>query len=252
MPPALESEWDYGACVRWEPADAGSAAMDACFVCGAGPHWGGGRPEEEELLTCNLCAETFHTFCAPHPTPVLSEETRLHWTCQRCRPPPPPPKAGAAAAPLMLPPVEMRCARCDKRRVGTEGLGGHALWVCSDCRCCEGCGTHTARSWSSDGVWCSLCAPAGYEGRYCAVCSKTHENDDSEAQVMIGERSAKRRPFGPFRPFSSLFAPRVPHRPSVPLSPTPPHYHTCMLLSLSLLSLSLSLSPSLSRPSLPP
>jgi hypothetical protein len=191
VPPALESEWDYGAAVRWEFGDAGAQALDACFVCGAGPHWGSGRPEEAELLTCNLCAESFHTFCAPHPTPCLTEETRLNWVCQRCRPAPPPPKGGvggaAGGAPLLLGgPVEMRCTRCDKRRVGAEGLGGQANWVCSECRQCEGCGSLTARSWSSDGVWCSACAPAGLEGRYCGVCSKVYDNDADESQAMIG------------------------------------------------------------------
>ena len=84
--PVLESEWDYGAALRWE-CESGSTTQDVCFVCGAGPHWAGGKPEEGELLRCAHCAESFHTFCTPQPAPALTEETRLHWICQRCRPP---------------------------------------------------------------------------------------------------------------------------------------------------------------------
>ena len=47
------------------------------------------------------------------------------------------------------------------------------------------CGTLTARSWSTDGVWCARCAPAGHEGRYCAVCAKVYDVDDPDAQAMV-------------------------------------------------------------------
>ena len=29
------------------------------------------------------------------------------------------------------------------------------------------------------------CAPAGYEGRYCAVCAKTYDYDEPDAQAMV-------------------------------------------------------------------
>ena len=35
-----------------------------------------------------------------------------------------------------------------------------------------------------DGV-VARCAPAGYEGRYCAVCAKTYDYDEPDAQAMV-------------------------------------------------------------------
>ena len=72
--------------------------VDVCLVCGGGPHYASKRLAESELLTCHGCGESYHAFCCPPPTPSVTEETRLHWTCQRCRPPVAPPKAGSALA----------------------------------------------------------------------------------------------------------------------------------------------------------
>ena len=189
--PLLESAWDYGAAVVWEPASAGPTAPDLCFVCGGAPHYGGGGGAvEAELLSCIHCAESFHVFCTPQPTATLTEETRLNWTCQRCRTQPMVPKLGGGAEPdagasASAPSVDIRCLRCDKRRGNMDGFGGYATWVCTDCRCCESCGTLTGKTWSTDGIWCGLCAAAGLEGRYCAVCSKVYANDADEAQTMV-------------------------------------------------------------------
>ena len=193
---------------------SGASEPDACFVCGAFACPTSGRLAEAELLHCSVCAESYHAFCTPIPTAQLNEETRRHWTCQRCRPPPPPlpvlPMVPDASG--KIPPVderqeayreatlatETRCARCDKKRSvaevraaageGEVDLGGQ-LWVCSDCRCCESCGALNSRSWSVDGLWCSACAPAGEEGRYCGICSQ-----------VCPSRTARRPPLPPLLP----------------------------------------------------
>ena len=187
--PELESEWDHSAAVSFELGDAGAATVDACFVCGALAHYESGRVAEAELLHCNVCAESFHSFCVPYPTSNFNEETRLQWTCPRCRPPPKGVVSAAAGADgTDVEPVELRCARCDRRRPpSTQQADAEVgdLWVCSDCRHCEGCGTMTARSWSADGVWCAACSPAGYEGRYCGICARQYDDKAAEAQAMV-------------------------------------------------------------------
>ena len=85
-----------------------------------------------------------------------------------------------------------RCARCDKvlprkgaSSSGAEPGGADGLVICSDCRCCEGCGARTGRGWSEDGVWCAACAPGGLEGRFCGICSRVFDNESEEAAMMI-------------------------------------------------------------------
>jgi hypothetical protein len=178
-------------------AAAHTTAIEHCLRCGGWSDPFAKCIEEAMLLRCNLCAESYHSYCTPAPCPEVNESTLLQWHCPRCVPLVTPSLWRGGEAPTdtqgedkteELAANYTRCARCDKsfhnRLVGECGKRGD-FWVCVDCRCCEGCGARHAPRWSDDGLWCASCAPAGVEGRYCAVCALPYDNDGDDAAVMV-------------------------------------------------------------------
>ena len=195
------SVWGHAAAVSFEVraaegTDCSSSKLTPppphCLVCGGEPVAGSLLASEAELLTCSVCAESYHAFCTPPPCPDVNEETRLNWQCPRCRTCANPKCGAGIDAEAETPEVTTRCAVCDKAvhnaclsQAMREGRDGCEYWVCQECRCCHGCGTRTARQWSADGVWCSTCAAAGFDGRYCGVCARVYDSTSPEASDMV-------------------------------------------------------------------
>ena len=198
------SPWSHAAAISFEvraeaePTSGGGGggvagpAPPRCLVCGGEPVADSPSASEAELLECSVCAEAYHAFCCPPPCPTVNEETRLSWQCPRCRTCAAPKCGASIDAEAETPEVTAHCAVCDKAVHNTcltpamrEGRDGCAHWVCQDCRCCQSCGTRTARAWSADGVWCATCATAGFEGRYCGICARVYDSASPEAAHMI-------------------------------------------------------------------
>ena len=205
------SPWSHAAAISFEvraeaePADDGGdgggggggscvagPAPPRCLVCGGEPVADSLSASEAELLECSVCAEAYHAFCCPPPCPTVNEETRLSWQCPRCRTCAAPKCGAGIDAEAETPEVTTHCAVCDKAVHNAclppsmrDGRDGCAYWVCQECRCCQSCGTRTARAWSADGVWCATCATAGFEGRYCGICARVYDSASPEAAHMI-------------------------------------------------------------------
>ena len=188
-PPLSDSPWHHLASVSFGATAEGAPHCDSCFVCGGLTDAASPWLSDARMLRCAYCAETYHSYCTPAPCPEPNEENALHWACPRCR------LLGiaptqSADVPVNLPPLLARCARCDKvvQRKTTEGAAdasGGGIVVCTDCRCCEGCGVRGGRGWSDDGVWCAACAPGGLEERFCGVCARVYADDSHEAGMMV-------------------------------------------------------------------
>eukprot|EP00039_Didymoeca_costata_P024054 m.9099 g.9099 ORF g.9099 m.9099 type:complete len:1308 (-) comp4008_c0_seq1:192-4115(-) len=149
-----------------------------CFACGTSVTKG-------HLMTCNTCAEPYHTFCVSNTNRKRGKNSKPldEWICDMCE----------------------SCTTCGRGRdlLCCDDCGklthAHCLrfppplnasrWLCPDCVSCECCGRITPGDlpgcqWQFDYRFCQDCGQKYAQGNYCPMCEVVYNDDDWDLKML--------------------------------------------------------------------